>query len=114
MGSLAKERQPSAGRPERSVEDLLSEIAADQVVLRVTLQSFLVRLFASRPDDATLGLVHLRDQVLRSIARVPLDAPNGADDGWWKRQLASRAEQLFDEIGAAFGTDTSGPPDVSH
>ncbi len=114
MGRLAKEERRSTGHVATSLEDAVNEMAADQAVLRVTLQSFLLRLFASRPDAGALGLAHLKDQVLRSVTRVPLNTALGTNDEHWKRQMTARVEQLFDEIEVAFGPDASAPPDSPH
>jgi len=108
MATYAGEQGLAPDVPKQYVEDLLNEIAADQAVFRITLQSLLLRLFATRPETAARGVAELRDQVLRSIDRIPAADADRAGGDRWKRLTAQRAEQLFGEIEDAMtGAPTS-------
>jgi hypothetical protein len=82
----------------QQVEEILNEIAADQAVFRITLQSFLARVFAARPDRAAQGLADLKHQVIRSIDGMPPSKADVEGGERWKRLATIRAEQLFVEI----------------
>jgi hypothetical protein len=88
----------------KHVEEWLNELAADQAVFRITLQSFLLRVFATRPEAAERGLADLKDQVLRSIDRIPVAPIDPSGSVEWKRLTAFRAERLFGEIEDAIVT----------
>ena len=85
------------------MEEVLNEIVADQAVFRLTLQCFLLRMLAARPELAAHGLTELSDQVLRSIGRIRPSAADAAGGERWKRLAARRAEAFFVELEDALG-----------
>ncbi len=96
---------------EKNVEFVLNELAAEQAALRLTLQSFLLRLFASRPDATPEALEEMRRHVLRSVNAMPVDAGDPDGGRRWKRLVAARADEIFDEIDEAVDwrvTDVAG------
>ena len=113
MGRLATEHKNTAVDAAATVEDLVGELAADQAVLRITLQNFLLRLFATRPDAGAAGLIDLKEQVLRTITQMPVGSSRAIDDEHWRQLMAIRAERLFDEIESAFSS-TSAESDIPH
>ncbi len=114
MGRLAREDEDAVVDAAATVEDLIGELAADQAVLRITLQNFLLRLFATRPDAGAAGLIDLKEQVLRSITQMPVGSSRAIDDERWRQLMNVRAERLFDEIESAFGCVASAESDIQH
>jgi hypothetical protein len=87
--------------PERDVEFLLNEIAADQAAVRIVVQSFLLRLFAVRSEAAPLALAELREHALQSIHAMLLD-PGDPDGGArWRDMVEARTAEMFAEIAEA-------------
>ena len=98
------------GRPIREtagveLELAVNELAADQAAVRIVLQSFLLRLFALRPETAPAAFAELEDHVLRSIEAIPLASDDQLGAARWKRLVAASAEKLLGEI-----TDTLALP----
>lgn len=91
------------------VETILNEIAADQAVFRITLQCFLLRMFAARPDLAPEALSDMKQQVLRSIGRMPVAAEDEQGGVRWKRLANDRAEELFLELEDALAASIPPP-----
>lgn len=80
------------------LEFALNELAADQAAIRIVLQSFLLRLFASRSETAPAAVAELQDHVFRSIDAIPLGSDDEAGGARWKELVIASAEKLFDEI----------------
>ncbi len=101
-------KEPSRGARESGwpdIEILLNDLAAEQAAMRIVLQSFLLRLFATRPDTAPMALQQLRAHVVASVRAIPVTTEDAVGGTRWKEMVENRAEQLFAEI-----HDTMGMP----
>lgn len=106
MGS--KRRGPgrhALGAGSAELELAINQVAADQAAVRIILQSFLLRLFATRPATALTAFAELQDHVLRSIEAIPLAPDDEIGAARWKRLVSASAEKMLGEI-----TDTMGEP----
>jgi len=83
------------------LELAVNQIAADQVAVRIVLQSFLLRLFALRTETAPAAFSELQDHVLKSIKAITLASEDQIGGARWKKLVAASAGQLFDEIADA-------------
>jgi hypothetical protein len=98
---VGKRHQRVAPEPERDVELLLNQIAAEQAAMRIVLQAFLLRLFAARREVAPRALAELREHAINSIHAMRLDADDPAGGLRWRNLVEARALELFAEIGDA-------------
>ncbi len=80
------------------LEAALNEIAADQAAARIVLQSFLLRLFALRPETAPAAFAELTDHVSRSIEAIPLAPEDEVGAARWKKLVSASADRLLGEI----------------
>jgi len=99
-----EERRSAALTQGQVLASALNLIAADQAVLRLTLQYLILNAFGAQPDAAQKLLSNMRRQVVESIGRMPLNekAPQNRERA--KRLHIDRAEQLFQELEKAVKT----------
>jgi hypothetical protein len=83
------------------LETIINELAAEQAVFRITLQCVLLSFFAAQRQMGPQALGELKAAVARSIEHVPVDPHDKVGGIRWKQLAASRAEQLFLELGDA-------------
>ena len=80
---------------QQRLELILNEIGADQTVIRVTLQCFLLKLVGAQEPEI---LEELKQQVLGAIGRTEQDEDNPQGGERRKQLTLMRAELLFQEI----------------
>ncbi len=110
MPRLAKQEAHPDPSSRQDVEFVLNQLAADQAVLRLTLQSVLLRVLAARPDTAAVLLTELKEHVLRSAALIPVSQADVEGGERWKRLVHLRAEGLFAEIADAVEASLKSAP----
>jgi hypothetical protein len=82
---------------QRQLASALNVIAADQAVLRVTLQYFVLNVLAADRDAARKLMANMKNQVVESLRRVPLDKKDRGGEQAKQLQL-TRAALLFQEL----------------
>lgn len=102
LQSERRARDDRSADLEIELERLVNELAADQAALRIVTQSFLLRVFALRPETAPAALAELQNHVLRSVEAIPLATDDEVGAARWKKLVFASAERLLGEISDTF------------